>query len=539
MKARTTKFLITKFMSIAAAMVITSSFTMAQQDIFLWQDDDPVTAGVSQISGNLIVNQIPDPTGDADRETVGELDFGSVVNQYCNISSPGPSIPLTDLMPERPFTFKIDYYIPSSTTMSDNSSNGGDPDSIYLQLRFDDVNFGAVGFITVENAMFDTWQSIELTGDVPAGASSVKPLFIFVEGGPGSIRSPDPGVALYIDNVGLSVNTPPPTTVWEEPDPIQAGNSIATGNLMVTPIDDPTGDADRQIVGEVDFGMSNQFSSVRPETVAAITPEMHGVSFSYSVDYYVPSTTTMSDNSGNGGNPDSFYLQIDFDGVNSGSIGFLTVDNLEFDTWNTLTLTGTVPEGALDTNPGFVIAEGGFGGVRSPDPGVALYIDNMRMTVDIPGQTGPIEITPDSFAVTRGSYISGDIPELVASDNLDLVIRRSNTDIQSRTEFTAKTTSSILNPTSMDFTLESAVFARSKVNQSIDMFDFTLGQWEEVDMATASRFIDSTVTVELTGDLSRFVDQSNGCVEARVRYRSLSPRQQFSSNTDYILWSIE
>ena len=83
------------------------------------------------------------------------------------------------------------------------------------------------------------------------------------------------------------------------------------------------------------------------------------------------------------------------------------------------------------------------------------------------------------------------------------------------------------------------MFARTNVNQFIELFDYNLSQWEEVDMSTASRFIDATTTVTLSGDLSRFVDQSNGCVEARIRYQSDNPRQQFSSNTDYILWMIE
>ena len=217
----------------------------------------------------------------------------------------------------------------------------------------------------------------------------------------------------------------------------------------------------------------------------------------------------------------------------------MTVENATFDTWQTLELTGTVPNGALEVTPLFIFAEGGFGGERSPDPGVALYIDNIKMTVDIPGTTGPITVTSESFTVTRGTYVAGDIAELAESDNEDLVLRRSNSDIQSRTEFVAKGVSSILDPTSIEFTLEGAVFARSTVNQTIELFDFDLGDYELMDTSVAPRFADSVVTVTPTGDLSRFVDPSNGCVQARIRYQSVNPRQQFSSNTDQVVWVIE
>ena len=148
------------------------------------------------------------------------------------------------------------------------------------------------------------------------------------------------------------------------------------------------------------------------------------------------------------------------------------------------------------------------------------------------------DITPVSFTVTRGEYVSGGIPELEESDNSDLSLRRLSSDIQSRTELEVKAISSTGTPSSLEVTLEGAVFARSTVNQTIELFDYAAAAWEAVDTRAATRFMDSVVTVSVTGDLSRFVEPGTMCIEARIRYQSPVARQQFSSNIDQFIWTI-
>ena len=147
-------------------------------------------------------------------------------------------------------------------------------------------------------------------------------------------------------------------------------------------------------------------------------------------------------------------------------------------------------------------------------------------------------VVPDSFSVTRGSYISGGTLELAESDNADVSIQRATSDIQSRTEFEVKAVSPNATPSSLEVALEGAVFARSTVNQTIELFDYAAGVWEQVDTRAATRFTDSTVTVNATGDLSRFVEAGTMCIQARIRYQSPIARQQFSSNTDQFIWTI-
>ncbi len=117
-------------------------------------------------------------------------------------------------------------------------------------------------------------------------------------------------------------------------------------------------------------------------------------------------------------------------------------------------------------------------------------------------------------------------------------MQRLTTDIQSRTEFVVMGTSPTANPGSLEVTLEGAVFARSPVVQTIELYDYVAAAWELVDSRNATNMIDSTATVAATGDLSRFVDPTTLAVEARIHFQSLSPRQRFASNTDQFIWTI-
>ncbi len=172
------------------------------------------------------------------------------------------------------------------------------------------------------------------------------------------------------------------------------------------------------------------------------------------------------------------------------------------------------------------------------DSFVAANIEGYVVEFEVPQS---LVVVPDSLLVTRGSQVSGGLVDLADSDNIDLSIQRASSDTQSRTEFEVEAVSPVENPTSLEVTLEGAVFARSQVNQSIELFNylaFPSGAWEPMDTRVATPFTDSTVTLSATGDLSRFVQPITMRTRARIRYQSTSPRQQFSSNTDQFIWTI-
>ena len=147
-------------------------------------------------------------------------------------------------------------------------------------------------------------------------------------------------------------------------------------------------------------------------------------------------------------------------------------------------------------------------------------------------------VRPTSFVATRGTHISGDFNDLHQSDGNDVVVQRNPADIQSRTELTISGTSVTAIPSSLTVVVEGAVFARSNVIQSVELFNFGTSNWEQIDSRDASRFLDSTAAIAVGGDLSRFVDPSTLELRARLRYFSQNPRQQFSSNTDQVIWIV-
>ena len=192
--------------------------------------------------------------------------------------------------------------------------------------------------------------------------------------------------------------------------------------------------------------------------------------------------------------------------------------------------------GGYSSNANFEL----MGAIGQPDVGPTMSGGAFQSTGGYWLAARPIfSVLPDSFVVTRGTQTGGGIPELSESDNADLSIQRAVSDIQARTELVVKSFSPVVNPTRMELTLEAAVFARSTVDQSIALFNYASSTWVQIDLRPAARFADSVVVAAAAGDLSRFVDQTTGCVEARIRFQSRSQRQNFSSNIDQTTWTIQ
>jgi choice-of-anchor B domain-containing protein len=169
---------------------------------------------------------------------------------------------------------------------------------------------------------------------------------------------------------------------------------------------------------------------------------------------------------------------------------------------------------------------------------VEAAVDGIKIEV-VQCQMDPVVVTPDSVLVTRGTFVAGGVGELAASDNADFQLIRSASDIQSRTEFEISAVSPTASPSLFEIELEGSVFARSTVNQTIELFNYSTGEWEAIDTRAASRFSDASIVVSPTGDLSRFVEAGSLAIRARVRYQSPAARQQFASNTDLFTWTVQ
>lgn len=166
-----------------------------------------------------------------------------------------------------------------------------------------------------------------------------------------------------------------------------------------------------------------------------------------------------------------------------------------------------------------------------------LNVNQSSHTMGTSEAINVIEI-PEAVIATRGSFVSGDVASLSESDNVDYSLQRNIADFQARTEFVVRRSSPTPNPSTFEVSLEGSVFARSPVIQTIELYNYVEGEWEFIDESLATNAIDSTVKATAFGDLSRFVNESNLSVEARIGFQSESPRQRFATNTDQFYWTI-
>ncbi|MEM7455257.1 MAG: FISUMP domain-containing protein [Planctomycetota bacterium] len=147
-------------------------------------------------------------------------------------------------------------------------------------------------------------------------------------------------------------------------------------------------------------------------------------------------------------------------------------------------------------------------------------------------------VSPDSFSIANGQFQSGDENDLALSDDSDLSISRSPFKIQSRVIIETTGLSPTDVPGNFRIRFEGAVFARSVVTQSIDLFNYSTQAWETIDSRSASRFADAVTEVVPTGDPLRFIEAGTGLTRARLRFDSASQRQQFAVNIDQIAWFV-
>ncbi|MEM6312832.1 MAG: PEP-CTERM sorting domain-containing protein [Planctomycetota bacterium] len=172
--------------------------------------------------------------------------------------------------------------------------------------------------------------------------------------------------------------------LFDEGDP-DAGNTVQSGltvtNVADPVLDDGVGDTAAQL-GD----LTAKFSNIATGGLA-LPPGSVGGTFEMSVDFYVPSSTNLIAG-------DLIYMQLNVDGVNRGSVGFLNAGTVAKDEWLNLTITeltfpGTatdngplIPAGTTELDFQLIIAQDGFGPTGDANqPGVSLLADNFSVTV--------------------------------------------------------------------------------------------------------------------------------------------------------------
>ena len=147
-------------------------------------------------------------------------------------------------------------------------------------------------------------------------------------------------------------------------------------------------------------------------------------------------------------------------------------------------------------------------------------------------------ILPGSADVTRGTLAGGTFHDLGGSDNVDFSVRRSVSDLQSVVEVLVTGNSINAFPSAIEITIESAVFARSAIDQEIYAYDHYAQEFVLIDVRPASKFFDRVDVASIPGDAWHFVTPAAGTMVLKIRFVSQNKRQQFAANIDQLVWTI-
>jgi choice-of-anchor B domain-containing protein len=152
----------------------------------------------------------------------------------------------------------------------------------------------------------------------------------------------------------------------------------------------------------------------------------------------------------------------------------------------------------------------------------------------------PITVYPTSFSLLRGLVVSGGLQDLRESDDSWLVLRPGIvlSGEEAPIQLVLEGVSPIQTPMELAFRLE-AHASVGNIQQTIELYDFSTQQFQQVDqrMATLS---DSVVTVSITNQPERFVEQGTGRVRARIRYKSIGPVLTYPwfVSVDQSIWMV-
>ncbi len=151
------------------------------------------------------------------------------------------------------------------------------------------------------------------------------------------------------------------------------------------------------------------------------------------------------------------------------------------------------------------------------------------------------------FDVTRGTLVSGDVPELADSDDQYVVMNPQFLMARYQNVVVVETTSPTDSPSNLEFSLEAKVNNLvGTVDQKIELYNFTNLQYETVDNRTATAS-DTTVVVTPAGQVNRFVEPGTGTMRARISYQNSLPFWvtrtvnlflPFQSRVDQISWTL-
>lgn len=141
------------------------------------------------------------------------------------------------------------------------------------------------------------------------------------------------------------------------------------------------------------------------------------------------------------------------------------------------------------------------------------------------GPVGEVTLQPTGFSLFRGVGLSGGLAQLVNSDDLRFTAKRGLVQGSQESPITLRIDSLAPFDTASEFKigLEAQVNSSGLV-QRIDLYDYTINNWVNVDARAASTDADGDVTITATNP-NRFIQPGTRAVRAQVRFQPMGPSQ--------------
>ncbi|MBV6457498.1 MAG: hypothetical protein HONBIEJF_00610 [Fimbriimonadaceae bacterium] len=126
-------------------------------------------------------------------------------------------------------------------------------------------------------------------------------------------------------------------------------------------------------------------------------------------------------------------------------------------------------------------------------------------------------VQPDTYTITAGNYVSGNLTSLKFSNNSYLVINVTNR--QKYAQLVVESDSPDFQPLGYTFRCESAS-NRPGLRQKIDLWNYEMNRWDLFNTA-ATTTVDTIRTASVGSNPVKYVDQTTGRVKARITWENV------------------
>ena len=166
------------------------------------------------------------------------------------------------------------------------------------------------------------------------------------------------------------------------------------------------------------------------------------------------------------------------------------------------------------------------------------FIGSVALILTTETIVGPQSAEPTQFVIENGNLNSGQLSDLINSDDSYLQIYPDATS-QPPIQIVFDGNVNSANPTSFNLQVETGANT-SNLEQTVEVFNWTTASYQSVGSSSVT-LNDSTITMDLTGSISDLIQPQTGAVRARVAVVPQGPVLMFpwSYRMDELVWTFE